>query len=124
LEAAVMVPPGVREVLQRRLARLSQPCVSLLAAAAIVAETAAEVIEGDLLQQVSGVRQEAAAGLLDEAAAGLLVEGDHAGPSRYRFRHALIREVLDHGLSAVQRGEVHAGAGQALGERGSASAQA
>src|SRR5262249_52925593 len=27
--AAFMVPPGVREVLQRRLARLSQPCVSL-----------------------------------------------------------------------------------------------
>jgi predicted ATPase len=59
--AAFMVPPGVREVLQRRLARLSQPCVSLLAAAAVVAETAAEAIEGDLLQHVSGVRQEAAA---------------------------------------------------------------
>jgi hypothetical protein len=29
--AAVMVPPGVREVLERPLARLSQPCVSLLA---------------------------------------------------------------------------------------------
>ena len=28
--AALMVPPGVREVLQRRFARLSQPCVSLL----------------------------------------------------------------------------------------------
>lgn len=115
--AAVMVPPGVREVLQRRLARLSQPCVSLLAAAAIVAETAAEVIEDDLLQHVSGVGQEAAAELLDEAAAGLLLEVDHGGPSRYRFRHALVREVLDHGLSAVQRGELHVAAGQALEQR-------
>jgi hypothetical protein len=85
--AAFMVPPGVGEVLQRRLARLSQPCVSLLAAAAIVAETAAEAIEDDLLQHVSGVRQEAAAELLDEAAAGLLLEVGHVGPSRYRFRH-------------------------------------
>src|SRR6185312_11390307 len=38
--AALTVPPGVQEVLQRRLARLSQPCMSLLTAAAIVAETA------------------------------------------------------------------------------------
>src|SRR5262249_39193890 len=83
--AAGIGAPRVREVLQRRLARLSQPCASLLAAAAIVAESAAEVIEDDLLQHVSGVRQEAAAGLLDEAAAGLLLEVDHAGPSRYRF---------------------------------------
>ncbi|HZR50247.1 MAG TPA: AAA family ATPase [Streptosporangiaceae bacterium] len=116
--AAFLVPAGVREVLQRRLARLSQPCVSLLAAAAIVAETAAEAIEDDLLQHVSGVRQEAAAELLDEAAGGLLLEVDHAGPSRYRFRHALVREVLDHGLSAAQRGELHAAAGEALERRG------
>ena len=122
--AAFMVPPGVREVLQRRLARLSQPCVSLLAAAAIVAETAAEAIEDDLLQHVSGVRQEAAAKLLDEAAAGLLLDVDHAGPSRYRFRHALVREVLDHGLSAAQRGELHAAAGEALEQRGSPPAEA
>ncbi|HEX6933673.1 MAG TPA: hypothetical protein VF162_16115, partial [Streptosporangiaceae bacterium] len=122
--AALMVPPGVREVLQRRLARLSQPCVSLLAAAAIVAETAAEAIEDDLLQHVSGVRQEAAAELLDEAAAGLLLDVDHAGPSRYRFRHALVREVLDHGLSAAQRGELHAAAGEALEQRGSPPTEA
>src|ERR1041384_7544057 len=55
------LPASVRRV-RRRLARLSQPCVSLLAVAAIVAETAAEAIEDDLLQHVSGVRQEAAAG--------------------------------------------------------------
>ncbi len=117
--AALMVPPGVREVLQRRLARLSQPCVSLLAAAAIVAETAAEAIEDDLLCQVSGVSEEAAARLLDEAAAGQLLDVDQAGPARYRFRHALVREVLDHGLSAAQRGGLHASAGEALEQRAS-----
>jgi hypothetical protein len=76
--AAFMVPAGVREVLQRRVARLSQPCVSLLAAAAIVAETTAEAIEDDLLQHVSGVQQETAARLLDEAAAGSLLDVEHA----------------------------------------------
>ena len=117
--AALTVPPGVREVLQRRLARLSQPCMSLLTAAAIVAETAAEAIEDDLLCQVSGVSEEAAARLLDEAAAGRLLDVDPAGPARYRFRHALVREVLDHGLSGAQRGELHAAAGEALEQRAS-----
>ena len=122
--AALMVPPGVREVLQRRLARLSQPCVSLLTAAAVVAETAAEAIEDDLLCRMSGVSEEAAARLLDEAAAGLLLDVDLAGPARYRFRHALVREVLDHGLSGLQRGELHAAAGEALEQRVSPAAPA
>src|SRR5262249_56974130 len=78
----------------------------------------------DLLQHVSGVRPETAATLLDEAAAGLLLDVDHAGPSRYRFRHALVREVLDHGLPAARRGELHAAAGEALEQRGSPPAEA
>jgi predicted ATPase len=117
--AALMVPPGVREVLQRRLARLSQPCVSLLTAAAIVAETAAEAIEEDVLCQVSGVSEEAAVRLLDEAAAGRLLDVNPADAARYRFRHALVREVLDDGMSAAQRGELHAAAGEALEQRAS-----
>jgi hypothetical protein len=117
--STLTVPPGVREVLQRRLARLSQPCVSLLTTAAIVAETAADAIEDDLLCLMSGVSEEAAAGLLDEAVAGRLLEVDPAGPVRYRFRHALVREVLDHGLSGAQRGELHAAAGEALERRAS-----
>jgi AAA ATPase-like protein len=117
--AALQVPPGVREVLQRRLARLSQACMSLLTAAAIIAQTAAEAIEDDLLGQVSGVSEEAAIQLLDEAAAGGLLDVDPPGPARYRFRHALIREVLDDGLSAAKRGGLHEAAGDALEQRAS-----
>jgi AAA ATPase domain len=119
--AVLTVPPGVREVVQRRLARLSQPCVSLLTAAAIIAETASEAIEDELLCLVSGVSQEAAARLLDEAAARQLLD---AGPGWYRFRHALVREVLDHGLSGAQRGKLHAAAGEALEQRASPPAAA
>jgi hypothetical protein len=115
--AALMVPPGVREVLQRRLARLSQPCVSLLTAAAIIAETAAEAIEDDLLQQMTGVSEQAAGNLLDEAATGQLLDLDPVGPARCRFRHALIREVLSQGLAAAQRGELHKAAAEALEQR-------
>ena len=122
--ATLMVPPGVREVLQRRLARLTQPCMSLLTAAAIVAETAAEAIEDDLLCEASGISEEAAARLLDEAAAGRLLDIDPAGPARYRFRHSLIREVLDQGLSGARRGELHAAVGEALEQRASPRAAA
>lgn len=115
--AALTVPPGVREVLRRRLARLSQPCVSLLGAAAILAETAADAIEEDLLCQVSGVSEATAARLLDEAAAGRLLEAGPVGPARYRFRHSLVREVLDQGLSGAQRGALHAASGEALEHR-------
>jgi predicted ATPase len=120
--AALTVPPGVREVLQRRLARLSQPCAALLSAAAIVAETAADAIEDDLLRRVSGVSDEAVTRLMDEAAAGLLVDVGQEGPARYRFRHALVREVLDHGLSGAQRGELHAAVAEALEVRPGAPA--
>jgi AAA ATPase domain len=122
--ASLTVPPGVREALQRRLARLSQPCMLLLTAAAIVAETAAEAIEDDLLGQVSGVSQADAARLLDEAAAARLLDVDPAGPVRYRFQHALVREVLEHSLSGAQRGELHAAASQALEQRDSQAAAA
>jgi len=122
--ATLMVPPGVREVLQRRLARLSQPCMSLLTAAAIIAETAAEAIEDDLLGQVSGVSEEAAVRLLDEAAARRLLDVDLAGSAPYRFRHSLIREVLDQGLSGAQRGQLHAAVGGALEQRASPPAEA
>jgi hypothetical protein len=122
--AALTVPPGVREVVQRRLARLSQPCMSLLGAAAIVAETAAEAIEDDLLCQVSGVSAEATTRLLDEAATGRLLDVDPVGPARYRFRHALVREVLDHGMSGAQRGKLHAAAGEALEQQASPPATA
>jgi AAA ATPase domain len=115
--AALVVPPGVQEVLQRRMARLSQPCAELLATAAIVAWTAAEAIEDDLLCQVGGVSYQDAARLLDEAAAARLLALDPAGAARYRFRHALVREVLEHDMSGARRGELHASAGKALEQR-------
>jgi AAA ATPase domain len=120
--AALVVPPGVHAVLQRRVAGLSQPCAELLSAAAIVAGTAADAIEDDLLRHVTGVSSQDAGRLLDEAAAARLLAVDPDGAARYRFRHALIREVLEHDLSATRRGELHASAGEALEQRAGAPA--
>ena len=54
---ALRVPPGVEEVLRRRVARLGQPCATLLAAAAVAAESAEDRVETDLLAAVSELRR-------------------------------------------------------------------
>jgi hypothetical protein len=111
--AALVVPQGVRDVLERRLARLSQPSAALLARAAVAAESASELIEVELLEQGQA---DVAAGL-GEAAAARLVEAAPGAASTYRFRHALIREVLAQTLSDEQRAALHAHVAARLEQR-------
>ena len=115
--AITVVPPGVREVLQRRVARLSQSCASFVAAAAVAAETSADVIEVDLACAAWDTDEVTAVRLLEEAVTARLVDFDAAGVQRYRFRHTLIREVLEQGLSGVERGRLHARVADALENR-------
>ncbi|HKC29352.1 MAG TPA: AAA family ATPase [Jatrophihabitans sp.] len=98
--AALIVPPGVSEVIQRRVARVSQECSALLAVAAVAAETCAGAIEEDL-----AAADPDAAALLNEAVAARLVDDLPSGRS---FRHALIHEVIESGLSAAERSRLHA----------------
>lgn len=115
--AAMVVPPGVLEVLQRRVARLSQPCASFVTAAAVAAETSADAIEDDLLGVVRETDEVTAARLLDEAVAARLADFDPASVPRYRFRHTLVREVLVQALSGVERGRLHEAVAKALENR-------
>ena len=124
----LVVPPGVKDVLQRRAARLSQACAALLAVAALVAESSAEIVELGLLQGVFDAEvgshtdpgcgdEVAVAALLDEAVTARLVEVDSAWPSRYRFRHTLVREVMQQELPASDRGGWHTRIARALEQR-------
>jgi hypothetical protein len=106
--SAMVVPPGVREVLERRVARVSQPCASLLACAALAAETAEERVDVDLLAEVRDITADEANALLDEAFTAGLVDLDAERGPGYRFRHALIREVVGAGLPAAERGLLQA----------------
>ena len=119
---ALRVPPGVEEVLRRRVARLGQPCATLLAAAAVAAESAEDRVETDLLAAVSGCADAAVAPLLDEAVAARLLDDDPARPAHHHFRHALIREVLVQGLSGAERARLHARVAAALADRPGPSA--
>ncbi|MCU7730038.1 AAA family ATPase [Actinoplanes sp. KI2] len=112
--AAVVVPPGVREVVQRRIARLPQGCHALLTAAAVATESAPlgpDELDPALLAVVTSTDLPAVLDGLEPAYRGGLLAGD---PSGLRFAHALVRETLVEAASLTERGRLHRRVAQAL----------
>lgn len=108
LAATTEVPAGVREVLQRRIARLPATAQTILRQAAVVG-TETDV---DVLAEVAGADEQV---LLDAIEAGLLtglVTEPAAG--RIRFAHALVRDTLYDSLSRLRRSRLHARAAAAI----------
>ena len=97
------VPEGVREVVRRRLHRLSDTTNRLLVAASVIG---AEYDLG-VLQGAVGFEEEAVLTGLEEAVSAGLV-ADVTGPGlRQRFTHALVRATLYEGLTAARRAQLH-----------------
>ena len=94
------VPAGIRDTLERRLARLSQPCAEMLAAAAVVGPVVPQWV---LAAVVPGVEH---AVLVREAIdASVLVAGADVEP--LAFAHDLFREVLTAALPVAERARLH-----------------
>jgi DNA-binding CsgD family transcriptional regulator/tetratricopeptide (TPR) repeat protein len=101
------VPEGVRQVLGRRLSRLSPVANQLLQVAAVLGDG----FRFDVLAVASGVAIGPLVDALEEAvAAGVIREQD----GRYHFTHALIRQTLEEELSAPRRAGLHRRVAQAL----------
>lgn len=100
---AADVPVAVRDVIGRRLARLSPQCAALLDAGAVVGST----LTPDVLAEVTGDDATQVAALVAEAAAaGILAPaGDRDGTAR--FVHDLYRETIYTTLAPVQRLDLH-----------------
>ncbi|HEX6116038.1 MAG TPA: AAA family ATPase [Solirubrobacterales bacterium] len=100
--ALPQIPQGVREVVGRRLDRLSGEANSVLAiAAAIGREFSLDV----LARACESCAEERVMAALEEAAAARIVT--EAGPRRYSFEHALVRETLYSEIPATRRAAVH-----------------
>ncbi|WP_165865681.1 ATP-binding protein [Vallicoccus soli] len=105
--ARIDVPPGVQDVVRRRLARLPAPARDALVLASVVGREAdlplLEALhegEGDLLDALDAA-----------VAADLVVEVD---VGRWSFAHALVRSAVYEGLSRTRRARLHLRVARAL----------
>jgi hypothetical protein len=109
----VAVPAAVREVIERRLARLTPACVRVLEAAAVSGN---EVLPDILADVCQGEPAQLAEFVAEAVRAGILV-ADPSLSGHVRFAHDLFRETLYEGLSVRQRLLLHQQVGRALESR-------
>ncbi len=106
------IPQGVREVVGRRLNRLSEECNELL----LVGSVLGREFTLTALEKVTGSSGDDVLSALDEALAARVVSEVPGPIPAYRFSHALMRETLHEELSTPRRVGLHRKAAEALEE--------
>jgi predicted ATPase len=109
----IRIPEGVREVIGRRLNRLSQRCNEALTVAAIVGR---EFTSAQLSPLVEEVTEDRLFEILEEALVARVIEELPQSVGRYQFTHALIQETLSGELSTTRRVRLHARIAESLEE--------
>jgi class 3 adenylate cyclase/tRNA A-37 threonylcarbamoyl transferase component Bud32 len=104
------IPQSIRDVIRRRLDRLSPECNEILTTAAVMGRE----FGLDLLEQVSALAGDQLLDVLDEAAGARIIVEMPRLPGRYSFAHALIRETLYGEIRATARLRLHRQIGEAV----------
>src|SRR3954470_5385836 len=109
----VTIPQGVREVVGRRLDRLSEDCNRVLAVASAVGrEFTVEVVE-----RVAELSRDRVLELLEEAEGQrIVVDSTQPGALRFTFSHAWVAEAPYEELGVTQRGRLHRRIAEAIEE--------
>jgi transcriptional regulator with XRE-family HTH domain/tetratricopeptide (TPR) repeat protein len=98
------VPEGVRDVIGRRLSKLSAECNQALSAAAVIGRE----FGLQTLQQVTDLDEEVLVEALEQAhRMHVLDDASVAGEVRFRFNHALFRQTLYEELFTPRRLRLH-----------------
>jgi DNA-binding CsgD family transcriptional regulator len=113
-DAGDALPETLRDVLLTRLTALTEDAQWVLG----IASVAGRNVRPDLLAEVAGISEEALEGPLREALASQILVSDPAeGGNAYRFRHALLAEVVYDDLLPSERRRLHAAYAAALDAR-------
>jgi tetratricopeptide (TPR) repeat protein len=104
------IPEGVREVVGRRLSRLSDGCNSMLT----LASTMPGGFSWDALKAICNEPEAELLDLLEEALRAQLIAERRGEGGLYDFTHALIRQTLYEELSTPRRVLLHRQIGEAL----------
>ena len=105
-----VIPETVKEVIGRRLQRLSGDCREILAVASVVGRE----FPLDVLEALGGRTRGDVLALVDEAVAARIVTDVPGSASRMRFTHALVRDTLYETLPPTQRRELHCRAAEVI----------
>ena len=106
----VPIPDSVRAVIQQRLVPLSADAVQMLAAASVVGRD----FDLSLVGVASDLSTNGLLGGLSEAVALGLVAEEPVAVGRYRFSHALFREVIYQQIPIPARMQIHRRVGEAI----------
>ena len=110
---SVRIPEGVREVIGRRLGRLSDRCNEALTIASVVGR---EFTVDQLSPLIEDISEERLLEVLEEALSARVIEELPRAVGRYQFTHALIQETLAGELSATRKIRLHARIAESLEE--------
>jgi class 3 adenylate cyclase/tetratricopeptide (TPR) repeat protein len=106
------LPDSVREVIRRRLRRLSDECTRVLTLASLIGRD----FSLDVLGRLSELSGDHLLQALDDAMSARVVTEVPGSLGRLRFSHALIREVLYEEITPLRRARLHVLSGQILEE--------
>jgi tetratricopeptide (TPR) repeat protein len=101
----VRIPEGVREVIGRRLNRLSERCNQTLSIGAVIGR---EFSLEQLKSLVEDMTDDRLLEVLEEALSARIIEELPRAVGRYQFTHALIQETLLEEMSLTRRVRLHA----------------
>jgi len=114
------IPEGVREVVGRRLSRLSETANQALGVAAVIGRE----FDAALIEAAGGPSGDALLDALDEAARARLIAEAPGALGRFAFAHALVRQTLYQELGTTRRVRLHWRIGEALEQRSASAPEA